>query len=61
MEEREGRIRKLESDLERLRTHLVDLEEQYTNEALLSEAREEQLRGQVIQLKKELAQTLQQK
>ena len=61
MEERESRIRKLELDLERLRTHLVDLEEQYTSEALLSEEREEQLRGQIIQLKKDLSQTLQQK
>jgi hypothetical protein len=61
MEEREDRIRRLESDLQRLRTHLVDLEEQYTSEALVNEERAEQLRGQVIQLQKDLSLALQQK
>lgn len=61
MEEKENRIKKLQADLERLQNHLVDLEEQYTNDALAGEEREKQLRLQIAELQREISHTIQQK
>lgn len=41
---------KLSKELERLRTHLIQMEESYTREALEAEAREESLRSRLIKL-----------
>ena len=47
MEERE---RKFTSEIERLRTHLLKMEESYTSELVTAEDREKSLRNQVAQL-----------
>ena len=54
-------MKKLETELERLRTHLVDLEEQATSEAVVSEEREKALKEQVAKLKAQIVQTLKEK
>ncbi|XP_077537104.1 uncharacterized protein LOC144149418 isoform X2 [Haemaphysalis longicornis] len=41
---------KLNKELERLRTHLIQMEESYTQEALQAEAREESLRTRLLKL-----------
>uniref|UniRef100_A0A224YR17 Thyroid hormone receptor interactor 11 n=1 Tax=Rhipicephalus zambeziensis TaxID=60191 RepID=A0A224YR17_9ACAR len=41
---------KLSKELERLRTHLIQMEESYTREALEAEAREESLRSRLMKL-----------
>ena len=47
MEERE---RKLNNEIERLRTHLIKMEESYTNDLIAAEDREKSLRDQIAQL-----------
>ena len=49
---------KLEGELERLRNHLVELEEQATNDAVVSEGREQELQAQLTQLRSQIASTL---
>lgn len=61
VEEKESRIKKLQGDLQRLQNHLVDLEEQYTSEALAGEGREKQLSQQIAELQREISQTVQQR
>lgn len=53
MAEKENRIQKLEFDLERLRSHLVDLEEQSTSDALMYEEREKALKHQLELVQRE--------
>ncbi|CAL8099773.1 unnamed protein product [Orchesella dallaii] len=59
VEEKESRIKKLQADLQRLQNHLVDLEDQYTNDALICEEREKQLRLQIAELQNQISQTIQ--
>lgn len=47
MEERE---KKLTNEIERLRTHLLKMEESYTNDLIAAEDREKSLRNQIAQL-----------
>ena len=46
----EERERKLSSEIERLRTHLLKMEESYTNDLIAAEEREKSLRNQLAQL-----------
>ncbi len=46
----EERERKLTSEIERLRTHLLKMEESYTSDLISAEDREKSLRNQIAQL-----------
>ena len=50
---KENQIQRLEFDLQRLRTHLVDLEEQSTSDALMYEEREKALKEQLEQIQRD--------
>ena len=57
MEELTERERKLAREVERLRTHLLQIEEGYTQEAIAAEEREKELRNRLAIAEDSAAQT----
>ena len=56
--ESENHLKHLERECDRLRKHLVTMEERYTQDALESEAQKEELQQQVQQLQSKLSTSL---